>query len=261
MIAETFHGLCPIVELRQYSLVPDQRDVLVELFEREFVESQETLGMRVIGQFRDLDDPDRFVWLRGFASMKERHSGLSAFYGGPVWGANRNMANATMLDSDNVLLLRPARVDSAFNVDNQRAEGRPIDLGGEGFVVATIVSTPSSDHVEAVAEVFERTIAPALIQAGATVLGYFETEPRENTFPALPVREGEHVFASFAGTSERAQLDGLGDLAGAWTAEVAALVAPPEVRRLHPTSRSSLTGTSAACGAALRLFPAIDGHS
>jgi len=30
-----------------------------------FVETQEATGMRVIGQFRDLGDPNRFVWLRG----------------------------------------------------------------------------------------------------------------------------------------------------------------------------------------------------
>jgi hypothetical protein len=52
---------CPIAELRQYTLHPGKRDVLIELFDREFIESQEAVGMRIIGQFRDLDNPDRFV--------------------------------------------------------------------------------------------------------------------------------------------------------------------------------------------------------
>ncbi len=60
---------CPIVELRQYTLHPGKRDVLIDLFDREFVESQEALGMKIIGQFRDLDNPNRFVWLRGFRDM------------------------------------------------------------------------------------------------------------------------------------------------------------------------------------------------
>ena len=55
---------CPIVELRQYTLHPGQRDVLISLFDRALVESQEELGMTILGQFRDLDNPDRFVWLR-----------------------------------------------------------------------------------------------------------------------------------------------------------------------------------------------------
>ncbi|MET8046512.1 hypothetical protein ABZU75_02850 [Streptosporangium sp. NPDC005286] len=52
---------CPIVELRQYTLHEGGRDVLIDLFEREFIESQEAAGMTVIGQFRDLDAPNRFV--------------------------------------------------------------------------------------------------------------------------------------------------------------------------------------------------------
>ena len=37
---------CPIVELRQYTLHPGQRDVLIDLFDREFVESQEAPDLR-----------------------------------------------------------------------------------------------------------------------------------------------------------------------------------------------------------------------
>ena len=39
--------------------------------------------MTVIGQFRDLDNPDSFVWLRGFADMESRRKALGAFYSGP----------------------------------------------------------------------------------------------------------------------------------------------------------------------------------
>ena len=97
-----------IVELRQYLLKRGRRDELVELFEREFVESQEAVGIRVIGQFRDVDRVNHFVWLRGFADMDSRRAALTAFYGGPVWKSNSAAANATMIDSDDVLLLRPA---------------------------------------------------------------------------------------------------------------------------------------------------------
>src|SRR5690349_1433902 len=43
---------CAVLELRQYTLKPGQRDVLVTLFEREFVETQEAVGMHLVGQFR-----------------------------------------------------------------------------------------------------------------------------------------------------------------------------------------------------------------
>jgi hypothetical protein len=90
---------CPIVELRQYTLHPGQRDVLIDLFDREFVESQEALGMKIIGQFRDLDNPNRFVWLRGFRDMPSRAQALKDFYGGPVWKAHREAARKARMFS------------------------------------------------------------------------------------------------------------------------------------------------------------------
>lgn len=72
------------VELRRYTLHPGRRDALIDLFDREFVETQEAEGMAVMGQFREPAAPDRFVWLRGFADRDSRRRGLEAFYGGPV---------------------------------------------------------------------------------------------------------------------------------------------------------------------------------
>src|SRR2546430_751810 len=98
---------CPIVELRQYTLYPGKRDVLIDLFDREFVESQEALGMKVIGQFRDLDNPNRFVWLRGFRDMPSRAQALTDFYGGPGRERQPQRAQATTVSSANMLLLPP----------------------------------------------------------------------------------------------------------------------------------------------------------
>ena len=78
--AQPLQTCCPIVELRQYTLHPGKRDVLIDLFDRKFVESQEALGMKVIGQFRDLDNPNRFVWLRGFRDMCRPMVGSSSKY-------------------------------------------------------------------------------------------------------------------------------------------------------------------------------------
>jgi hypothetical protein len=122
-----------VVELRQYTLHPRKRDALIELFDREFVESQEAEGMSVMGQFRDLDDPDRFVWLRGFADMPSRARGLQGYYGGPVWAAHREAANAPRSDSDDVLLLRPAWHGAGLAHDAARRAG-----GAGGFVDVTV---------------------------------------------------------------------------------------------------------------------------
>src|SRR5260370_208231 len=83
----------PVGELRQYSLEPGKRDVLIELFDREFVETQEAVEMKIIGQFRDFDYPDRFVWLRGFRDMPSRAKALNDFYGGAVCVVNEGSAH------------------------------------------------------------------------------------------------------------------------------------------------------------------------
>ena len=106
-----------VVELRRYTLEPGARETLVELFDREFVESQESLGMRILGTFRDLDDPEQFVWLRGFDDLGGRAPALGAFYSGPVWQEHGAAANATMVDVDNVLLLRPAEGGPHLDLD------------------------------------------------------------------------------------------------------------------------------------------------
>src|SRR5574341_873865 len=187
----------PVVELRQYRLHLGKREVLIDLFDREFVETQEAVGIKVIGQFRDLDDPNRFVWLRGFDDMPSRAQALGAFYGGPVWKTHRDAANATMVDSDNVLLLHPARQASGFSLENMNRlppNSREIP---RGLFVATIyyLDTPSEDDF---ADFFDHTFKPVLMKAGAEILACFVTEDSPNTFTALPVREGEQVFIWFA---------------------------------------------------------------
>jgi hypothetical protein len=238
---------CPVVELRQYTLHPGKRDILIELFDREFVESQEILGMYVIGQFRDLDDPNRFVWLRGFRNMSERAEGLTAFYTGPVWKANVETANATMIDSDNVLLLRLATPSSGFvlgNTERPQPEAKEIP---ESLVVATIYYLDTSAEDDFV-DYFDRTLKPALTNAGGPPLGYFVTENSTNNFPALPVREGENVFIWFSCFRDRsAYADHVTALRNSphWRDEVSEelgyrLKRTPEVLKLSPTARSQL---------------------
>src|SRR5712675_3254075 len=162
---------CPIVELRQYTLHPGKRDALIDLFEREFIETQEAVGIKVIGQFRDVDDPDRFVWLRGFRDMASRAKALQDFYGGPVWKAHREAANATMIDSDNVLLLCPAKSTSGFSFGNKERPRAGVNEARSELIVATIYYFDAPVDAPFV-EFFERTAKPAVIGSRATVLAF-----------------------------------------------------------------------------------------
>ncbi|MET9962339.1 NIPSNAP family protein [Streptomyces sp. NPDC006326] len=203
-----------IVELRQYTLRPGARDTLVELFEREFVTGQEAVGITLGGRFRDMDDPDRFVWLRGFPDMERRARALHAFYSGPVWQEHRDRANATMLDSDDVLLLR----GPGFTAP-----------AGAGPVTVTLCHPrdPAS-----FAGHFEHRLRPALVAAGAPPTAVHRTEHAENDFPALPVRTGEDVLLWFTRGEAPPPLPDLS----------AHLASPPRHLRLRPVGGTPAGG-------------------
>jgi quinol monooxygenase YgiN len=181
---------CPIVELRQYRLHPGARDTLVRIFDEHFVESQERCGMRVIGQFRDLDDPDRFVWLRGFPDMEARTRALEAFYGGPVWKEHSSAANATMVDHTDVLLLKPVGGTAGFRFNPRVRPGPDSPDTRGGIVVATI------DHLSGPAA--SDAVAARSDASEAGVLARLVTEPARNPFVRLPVREDANVIVTFS---------------------------------------------------------------
>ncbi|WP_374564570.1 NIPSNAP family protein [Ideonella sp.] len=211
-----------VVELRRYRTQPGRRDELIALFEREFIESQEAAGMRLPGLFREPAEPDRFTWLRAFADMPSRPAGLNAFYSGPVWQAFRNAANATIADSDDVLLLRPSPGLPALAAAERAMPPRP------WRAIVLPLAEPAGpglrDHVAA-------HWLPALRQAGAQDLAVLETEPAENNFARLPVRTDGPVLLLLAAWPTDQPVPGLPALAR-W------LRAEPLVLTLEPTARS-----------------------
>lgn len=175
-----------VVELRQYTLHPGQRELLIELFEREFVHTQQALGIEVVGPFRDLDRPDRFVWLRGFESVAARGPALEAFYGGPAWSAHREAANATMTEWHDALQLKPARPGSGHAWPAQALQR----------LHATLLPLREQPDEQAT-EALDHALRASLQAAGSPCYGSFVTEPAPNGYPRLPLREGEPIFVCF----------------------------------------------------------------
>ena len=182
--------------------------------------------MTLIGQFRDLDDPDRFVWLRGFPDMEARRRSLEAFYFGPVWQTHRAAANATMIDSDDVLLLRPLDEASGFIPGLRRPRGSG---PGVGRIIAGVHALDGPD--DPLPDRFRQEAIPALRDAGAASVAALVTDSSPNTFPRLPVREGERVLVWLAAFADPAAADGAH---GLFTDR------PVQRLRLEPTARSRL---------------------
>lgn len=180
------HPCCLVLELRQYTLHPGGRDILAELFARHFLDAHAALGMHVPGLFADLDDPDRLVWLRGFTDMRARRQALSDFYRtGEVWREHAAAANATMIDSDDVLLLRPVYVGSGYPGPDDPLHTTPT----AGELVIDINPLTRLPDAAGAPEAVAREIVAAAEAEGAEVLVVALTHPEPNDFPALPVRD------------------------------------------------------------------------
>jgi quinol monooxygenase YgiN len=231
-----------VVELRQYKLVEGQRDAFVALFDDQFVDSQEALGMRLVGQFRDHDADDRFTWIRGFRDMAAREQGLNGFYSGPVWKANRAAANPMLVDNDNVLLLRPAVPGLGFGPAAARAPVTP--AGAVQAVIEYLWKAPD----EGFSAFFGGEMKPALEAAGVAVVGTYVPLDEPNNFPALPVRTDRRLLVWFVRGASHEAIDAA--LARArssdrWQSRVAAPLhdaeeRAPQILRLDPTPRSAL---------------------
>jgi len=236
----------PLVELRRYALHPGRRDELVELFEREFIESQEALDMQVLLHAREPAAPDRFVWFRGFRDLPSRAPALQAFYGGPVWQAHRDAANATMQDSDDVHLLREAAPGSGFAVPAQRP---PVRAKASGSVLDLTLHHFAAPIDAGMLAFFAQELAPVARDCGARILASYVTDPGPNEFPRLPVHEGQHVLvwvAAFDDAAAHADARGAFERSPRWrevTVELARRTsAPTERHRLAPAARSLVRG-------------------
>jgi heme-degrading monooxygenase HmoA len=93
-----------IVEVRSYRIKPGRRDEFIELFETRAVPAQQAHGMKIIGPLLDIENPNKFVFLRSFPSLEERDRMKDAFYEGEVWKNELEAIAMPMLDSYDVIL-------------------------------------------------------------------------------------------------------------------------------------------------------------
>lgn len=149
--------------------------------------------MMPLGHFRDLDDADAFVWLRGFPRFEERAAALECFYlQSEAWKRHRDAANDTMIDSDDVLLLRPARNGSGIDITGLVRPSLDADESATRYLwVSEILLKDKAS--EATVGVFESTALPRLREITRDT-SYFTTDRRPNEFPKLPVRENDNAF-------------------------------------------------------------------
>jgi len=174
-----------VIEFRRYTVKEGERAHFAEYFESFFPEAFQQLGAIAFGQFFERKNPVGFTWMRGFKNIDARAVVNSAFYYGPLWREHAFTMNSLMVDSDNVLLLRPLNPERGIVV---LPSVDPVTeaKGAQGIVVAQIFAV-KANSVDAFAQQAEATFA-GYRAMGVREAGVLVTLDVANNFPQLPIR-------------------------------------------------------------------------
>jgi hypothetical protein len=230
-----------VVELRRYTMVEGGREPFARYFESYFPEAFQQLGALMLGNFFERRNPLVFSWLRGFKDLDARGAICGAFYHGPVWKEHRQKINDLVVDSENVLLLRPLSPARGVlvlpAVDPVREEP-----AARGVAVAQIYPL-RAESVDAFVQQAEPHFA-AYRAAGAREAGVLVTLDAVNNFPQHPIRSDGPFLVWLGLLENEGSLENdfcpLAERAAQSLAAGALLRGEPELVILDPAPRSRL---------------------
>ena len=94
-----------IVEMRTYKLKPGRRAEFLEIFRTRSVPSHHEIGMKILGPFLSIEDPDVFFFMRGFPDLASREPMKAQFYEGELWKSELENLLMPMLEKYDVVLV------------------------------------------------------------------------------------------------------------------------------------------------------------
>jgi hypothetical protein len=97
-----------IVEVRSYRIKPGRREEFIRFFETRSIPALRSHGMKIMGPLLDLENPNKFVWMRSFPSLEAREQMKNAFYEGDLWKKELEAIAMPMLESYDVILCETA---------------------------------------------------------------------------------------------------------------------------------------------------------
>jgi hypothetical protein len=102
-----------IIEMRTYKTRPGCRPKFLEVFQAKSIPAHAEIGMKIIGPFLSLEDPDTFFFMRGFPDMEAREPMKAKFYEGELWKAELEQTLMPLLEKYDVVLVED--VEGRFN--------------------------------------------------------------------------------------------------------------------------------------------------
>ncbi len=93
-----------IVEVRSYRIKPGKRSEFIKMFETRSVPALREYGMKIVGPLLDVENPNKFVFLRSFPSLDDRERMKDAFYSSDIWTNELEAIAMPLIDSYDVIL-------------------------------------------------------------------------------------------------------------------------------------------------------------
>jgi len=94
-----------IVEMRTYKLKPGKRGEFLEIFRTKSRPAHDVIGMKILGPFLSIEDPDTFFFMRGFPDLASREPMKAQFYEGPLWKNELENVLMPMIEKYDVVLV------------------------------------------------------------------------------------------------------------------------------------------------------------
>jgi NIPSNAP protein len=94
-----------IVEMRTYKTKPGKRSEFLEIFHAQSIPAHTAIGMKILGPFLSVEDPDTFFWMRAFPDLASRDPMKAQFYEGELWKKHLESRLLPILEKYEVVLV------------------------------------------------------------------------------------------------------------------------------------------------------------
>jgi hypothetical protein len=94
-----------IIEMRTYKTKPGCRSQFLKIFQEKSVPAHAEIGMKILGPFLSVEDPDTFFFMRGFPDLSSREPMKEKFYEGELWKQELEHVLMPMLEKYDVVLV------------------------------------------------------------------------------------------------------------------------------------------------------------
>jgi hypothetical protein len=94
-----------IIEMRTYRTKPGMRSQFLEIFRTKSIPAHSEIGMKILGPFLSVEDPDIFFFMRAFPDLASREPMKAKFYEGELWKRELENVLMPMLDEYDVVVV------------------------------------------------------------------------------------------------------------------------------------------------------------